>query len=69
MRHDLFHKGKRAIYTVNRERPLEKPLCHDLVLQDNDTPAWCGSLIRMRMAKMPVELAEAVCPLVKNDTQ
>ncbi|WP_180327445.1 hypothetical protein [Clostridioides difficile] len=48
---------------------MEKPLCHDLVLQDNDTPAWCGSLIRMRMAKMPVELAEAVCPLVKNDTQ
>ena len=46
VRHDLFHKGKRATHAVIRERPLEKSLCHDLYSQDNDTPAWCGSAHR-----------------------
>ena len=46
VRHDLFHKGKRATHAVIRERPLEKSLCHDLYSQNNDTPAWCGSAHR-----------------------
>ncbi|MFR8100904.1 MAG: hypothetical protein ACLU76_12930 [Ruminococcus bicirculans (ex Wegman et al. 2014)] len=48
---------------------MEKPFCHDLYCRIMIRPHGAVLPTGMGMVEIPTELSEAVCLLVKNDTQ